>query len=301
MNISLKDLLSAIGQEYTLMGGQDTAVDNFKSIDQADRGSIVWMATQPAGIHELLNDTAAAVIILPSPAPVQSEQIPENRSLIFVKDPRLAAINVLAEFFRQRPRWGKHPSAVIHAEANISPDTYIGPNTFVGKCTIGSGTILYGNNYIYDGVTIGKNVTVHAGTVIGTDGFGYQENNKKEWLKFEHVGGVRIGDGVEIGANTCIDRGTLGNTVIGDGTKIDNLVHIAHNVTIGRHCLIIAHAMIGGSCTIGDHSWIAPNAGILQKTTIGENATIGLGAVVLQAVPPGETWAGVPAHKLNKQ
>jgi UDP-3-O-[3-hydroxymyristoyl] glucosamine N-acyltransferase len=112
---------------------------------------------------------------------------------------------------------------------------------------------------------------------------------------------VEIGNGVEIGANTCIDRGTLGNTVIGDGTKIDNLVHIAHNVRIGKHCLVIAHAMIGGSCVIGDHAWIAPNAGIIQKKHIGEHATVGLGAVVLEDVPPNETWTGVPAKKIEQK
>ena len=300
MNIRLQDILSVIGQEYTLLGGQDNSITNIKPAVEADKGSLVWMSSQPLDFHELLANSAAAVFILPTPAPANLNGLAESKSLIFVADPRLAAITILSRFFRQRPHWGRHPSAVIHPEAAVAADTYIGPNTVIGRCTIGSGSILYGNNYLYDGVTIGQNVTIHAGTVIGTDGFGYQESKEKEWLKFEHVGGVQIGDGVEIGANTCIDRGTLGNTVIGNGTKIDNLVHIAHNVSIGKHCLIIAHAMIGGSCTIGDHAWIAPNAGILQKTTIGENATIGLGAVVLQQVPPGETWAGVPAHKIEK-
>jgi len=268
---------------------------------QADETSLVWTGTTPADLHELVKNTPAAIFILPMPAPGNHGLQPENKSLIFVPDPRLAAITVLAHFFRNRPAWGRHPSAVIHPDAIIAPDTFIGPNTIIGKCSIDSGTILYGNNYLYDGVTLGRNVTVHAGTVIGADGFGYQEGKEKEWLKFEHVGGVTIGHGVEIGANTCIDRGTLGETTVGDGTKIDNLVHIAHNVRIGKHCLIIAHAMIGGSCVIGDHVWIAPNAGILQKTIIGENSTIGLGAVVLRQVPAGETWAGVPAHKIEKK
>ena len=301
MNIRLQDILSVIGQEYTLLGGQNNSVSHIKPLGQADSASLVWTGNAPADLHALVKDTPAAVFILPMPVPADLEQQLNGKSLIFVQDPRLAAITILAHFFRQRPPWGKHPSAVIHPEATIAPDTFIGPNTIIGKCAIGSGTILYGNNYLYDGVKLGNNVTVHAGTVIGTDGFGYQQGKEKEWLKFEHVGGVLIGDGVEIGANTCIDRGTLGDTIIGDGTKIDNLVHIAHNVRIGKHCLIIAHAMIGGSCTIGDHAWIAPNAGILQKTVIGENATIGLGAVVLHEVPAGETWAGVPAHKIEKK
>ena len=301
MNIRLQDILSVIGQEYTLMGGRDSAVSHVKPLAQADAESLVWTGTAPADIHKMVESTPASIFILPMPAPQSSDLQSNSKSLIFVPDPRLAAITVLAHFFRQRPAWGKHASAVIHPEAAIAAETYIGPNTIIGKCSIESGTILYGNNYLYDGVKLGRNVTVHAGTVIGADGFGYQEGKEKEWLKFEHVGGVVIGHGVEIGANTCIDRGTLGDTTIGDGTKIDNLVHIAHNVRIGKHCLIIAHAMIGGSCVIGDHAWIAPNAGVMQKTVIGENATIGLGAVVLHAVPAGETWAGVPAHKIEKK
>ena len=301
MKIRLQDILSIIGQEYTLLGARDTTIDHIKPLPQADEESLVWTGTPPADLHKLVEKTPASIFILPLPAPGNAGEFSNSKSLIFVKDPRLAAITVLAHFFRQRPVWSKHPSAVIHPEASIAADTYIGPNTIIGKCTIESGTILYGNNYLYDNVKLGKNVTIHAGTVIGADGFGYQEGKEKEWLKFEHVGGVVIGSGVEIGANTCIDRGTLGDTIIGDGTKIDNLVHIAHNVQIGKHCLIIAHAMIGGSCVIGDHAWIAPNAGVLQKTVIGENATIGLGAVVLHAVPAGETWAGVPAHKIERK
>lgn len=300
MNIRLNEIIAAIGQEHTVLGRRDTVISHVKSLSEADETSLVWTGVQPADINALVQNTPASVFILPLPVPAGLDHNAEHKTLLFVEDPRLAAIMVLAQFFRQRPSWGIHPTAVVHSEAKIAPDTYIGPHAVIGKCSIDSGSILYGNNYLYDGVKLGKNVTVHAGAVIGSDGFGYHAGKEQEWLKFEHVGGVEIGHGVEIGANTCIDRGALGNTIIGDGTKIDNLVHIAHNVRIGRHCLIIAHAMIGGSCTIGDHAWIAPNAGIMQKTHIGENATVGLGAVVLHDVPPGETWAGVPAHKIEK-
>ena len=114
--------------------------------------------------------------------------------------------------------------------------------------------------------------------------------------KFPHVGGVQIGDTVEIGANTCIDKGTLGDTVIGDGSKIDNLVHIAHNVKVGRSCAIIAHCMVGGSTVIGDYSWVAPSSCLRDQLVIGRHATIGLGSVVTKAVADGDTVYGVPAR-----
>ena len=133
-----------------------------------------------------------------------------------------------------------------------------------------------------------------------SNGFGYSRNEEFEFEKFPHVGGVIIEDNVEIGANTCIDRGALGNTVIKTGTKIDNLVHIGHNCVIGKHCAIIANSMLGGSVVIKDYSWIAPSASILNQLSIGEKVTIGLGSVVNKSVPDGETWMGVPAKPLKE-
>src|SRR5690606_230154 len=124
-----------------------------------------------------------------------------------------------------------------------------------------------------------RNVTINAGTVIGAEGFGYQRNENGEFEKFPHIGGVIINDNVDVGSNTSIDRGALGNTIIGEGAKIDNLVHIAHNVKVGKHAAVIAHAMIGGSSVIGDYSWVAPNSAIRDQISIGNRVTVGLGAV----------------------
>lgn len=300
MTISLEEILAVLGADAVLQGNRNLSISFIKPVDEANGSSLVWLGSLPQDTGLFIENNPAAAFLLPLPLP-DMLQIPENKAVIFVNDSRLAAITILSRFFRQRPEWGRHETAVVHTEAQVHPDTYIGPHTYVGKCTIGRGSILYGNNYLYDGVRVGENVTIHAGTVIGSDGFGYQPGQNKDWLKFEHIGGVSIGNGVEIGANTCIDRGALGDTVIGDGTKIDNLVHIAHNVQIGRHCLVIAHAMIGGSCVIGDGAWIAPNASILQKTRIGPGSTVGLGAVVLEDVPPNEIWAGVPARRIEQK
>lgn len=138
------------------------------------------------------------------------------------------------------------------------------------------------------------------GTVIGKDGFGYEWDGEKH-VKFPHLGDVIIGKDVEIGANTCIDRAALEGefTVIGDGTKIDNLVHIAHNVKIGEGCLIVAGSVIGGSCVIGDRCYIGIGAMIKNKVKIGNDVTIGMGAVVLKDVPDGWTVVGNPAKRLE--
>lgn len=139
------------------------------------------------------------------------------------------------------------------------------------------------------------------GTYIGKDGFGYEWDGER-YVKFPHRGDVKIGKDVEIGSNTCIDRATLEGeaTEIGDGTKIDNLVHIAHNVKIGKHCLIVAGSIIGGSVTIGDRCYIGIGAMVKNKVKIGNDVTVGMGAVVLKDIPDGETWVGNPAKQLVK-
>lgn len=148
-------------------------------------------------------------------------------------------------------------------------------------------------------ITIGKNVFIDKSVVMGTQGFGFERNEKGELEQFMCIGGIQVGDNVTIGSNTSIDRGTVDDTVIGEGTKIDNLVHIAHNVQIGKHCEIIAHAMLGGSCVIGDYTRIAPGAQIINGIKVGRNVFVGIGAVVVKDVPDNVVVVGVPALKLR--
>ncbi len=141
---------------------------------------------------------------------------------------------------------------------------------------------------------------IHPTASIGNEGFGYEwDAGSNRYLHFPHRGGVIIGNYVRIGAHACIDRGSETDTKIGSDTKIDNLVHIAHNVQIGEHCLIVAGVVVGGSAKIGDRCFIGMNASIKEHVTIGNDVTIGAGSVVLCDVPDGETWAGVPAKKIK--
>ncbi len=157
-----------------------------------------------------------------------------------------------------------------------------------------------GNVTISDDVSIGDNVTVDFGAVLGSQGYGYFRNENNEIEGFPQLGGVTIGNDVYIGANTTIDRGTLDDTVIGNGSKIDNLVHIAHNAVIGKNVIIIANSMIAGSVRIKDDSWIAPSASILNQTEIGEGSTVGLGSVVLKNIPRDQTYLGNPARPVKE-
>ena len=185
------------------------------------------------------------------------------------------------------------PRAEIGAGTIIGPTAVIGPDVRIGRdCVIGAGaTIVH--------ALIGDRVIIHAGTRIGQDGFGYVPGAAGHG-KVPQVGRVIIQDGVEIGANTTIDRGATRDTVIGEGTKIDNLVQIAHNVEIGRHCMLAAHTGISGSCTVGDYVMMGGRVGLSDNITVGTGAMIGAASGVMHVIPAGEKWIGSPAVPLKE-
>jgi UDP-3-O-[3-hydroxymyristoyl] glucosamine N-acyltransferase len=248
--------------------------------------------------------------------------VPEGRSLpgrttIAVRSPKLAFIQAAEALHPVAPAYpGVHPSAVVSADAVLGEAVSIGPNVviergarvgretriaagaFVGEGSeIGSRCTLYPRVTIYPGARIGNRVMLHSGVVVGGDGFGYVLAEGRH-QKFPQVGRVVIGDDVEIGCNTTVDRGSLGVTVIGEGTKIDNLVQIAHNVSIGKHCVIVAQTGISGSTTIGDYVVIAGQAGIGERARIKNHAVIGGQAGVLpgKIIREGMVVWGTPAR-----
>ena len=187
-------------------------------------------------------------------------------------------------------------NVVLGGRAQLGDDVVIGDNCVVGEgARIGDGSRLKPGVTIYAGSILGARVLVHSGARIGCDGFGYVSKEGAH-NKIPHVGGCTVGDDVEIGANTTIDRGSIDDTVIGKGTKIDNLVHIAHNVRIGERCLLMAQVGIAGSAVIGNDCIIAGQAGLGGHITIGAGARIGAQAGVFGDVPAGEAWSGYPAR-----
>jgi UDP-3-O-[3-hydroxymyristoyl] glucosamine N-acyltransferase len=276
-----------------IIGRHDRRILRPMPIDSAGQDAITFCTAAGQRANELLTATNAGVVI----------SAPDTRSsraqstLIVVDQPRLAFIRVVQALFEpERPR-GVDASAVVDRDVALPAEVYVGPLATIGpRCSIGSGTIIHRGVHIYSDTTIGRNVIIHAGTVIGADGFGYQRGEDGAFEKFPHLGGVVIEDDVEIGANTCIDRGTLGPTRIREGAKIDNLVHIAHNVDVGRHAAVIAHAMVGGGTRIGDYGWLAPCACLRDGISTGARSTVGLGSVVTKSVPDDATVMGAPAR-----
>lgn len=176
------------------------------------------------------------------------------------------------------------PNCHVHETAVVGPD-----------CRIGTNVVIKGN------VRIGARCVIQSGAVLGEDGFGYHRDEEGYWVHHAHMGGVVLAEDVHVGANTCIDQGTIEPTRIGRGTRVDNLVHLAHNVQVGEDCIIVAKAEVSGSVVLGDGVWIGPNACVKEHLIIGAKALIGIGAVVIRDVPEDVTVAGNPARVINPE
>ena len=296
-NIKVKEIVHILDNDARILGSQENYFNNAPTSEWINSESLDWINPLKKNKLSYLLNSKARVIICDNSIEIP-EETTEEKCIIITKNPKLTFLRIVNNYFLKKVVFGIHPTATIHPEAIISKNSFIGPYVYIGRSEIGDNSIIYGHCYIYDNVKIGNDVTIHAGTVIGADGFGYQRNDEGVFEKFPHIGGVVIGNNVEIGSNTSIDRGALGNTIIEEGAKIDNLVHIAHNVKVGKHSAVIAHAMVGGSTVIGDYSWVAPSVSLRDQIKIGSKTTVGMGAVVTKSVPDGETWAGSPAKPL---
>lgn len=299
-NISLIELCGSITEQCKVLGDKDKYVSIASPIDKSDRMSVTFCSKKTEDALPMIRGSKASVIICSNELSYEKNDY-ADKTLILVARPRLAFIQVMQKYFQEKTELGIHPTAIIDKDARIHPNAYIGANSYIGKCEIGENTVIHGNVHIYSKVRIGRNVTIYDGAVIGKDGFSYERNEKGNWEKFPHIGGVVVEDGVEIGSNTIIDRGTLDNTIIGQGTKINNLCHVGHNVVIGNNCVIIVNSYIGGGSRIGDNSHIAPGAIIRDGIRIGSNVTVGMGAVVTKDVDENCVVFGIPARVVRKQ
>ncbi|MCC6292245.1 MAG: UDP-3-O-(3-hydroxymyristoyl)glucosamine N-acyltransferase [Bryobacterales bacterium] len=244
-----------------------------------------------------------------------------GRTVIRVADPRAAFARVIARFHPVRmPPAGVHPTAVVEEGASIDPTASIGPHASVGRgtrigarCAVGAGCVigcdvtlgedchLHPRVTIYDGARIGARAILHSGCILGADGFGFAMTGER-WEKFPQVGRLELGDDVEIGANSCVDRAALGVTRIGDGTKLDNMVHVGHNCVIGRHVVVAAQTGFSGGVTIGDYAIVGGQVGVGDKARIESRAVVGSGAGILTSkiVRAGEPVWGTPARPLRE-
>ena len=290
-----------------VLGDANATLTGFAMIDKAKAGDLTFAETPE---YFAAAEASAATAIIAG-----NDAASTKKTVIRVANPRLAFAKALAIFFPE-PKFaaGIHPSAVVAASAQVDPTAHIGPHCTIGErvkiganCVLQSGnsvgddsvlgdeTNLFPNATIYSRTQIGKRVRIHAGAVIGSDGFGYVFDTSFH-RKVPQIGNVIIGDDVEIGANTTVDRAALGSTSIGKGTKIDNLVQVGHNVEIGEHCIFCAQVGISGSTKIGSYTVMAGQAGLAGHLKIGNKVTIGSKSGVMHNIPDGEQWLGIPAQ-----
>jgi UDP-3-O-[3-hydroxymyristoyl] glucosamine N-acyltransferase len=296
----------------TLEGAGDLEITGAAPLDSASAREISFVGNSNA--VALASGSRAGCLLV-------AADFPAGRTLIRVADPRGSFATVLRLLYPPPTVVaGIHATAVIASDAEIAPSAAIGPHTTIGAgarigersavaagCVIGAGTrigadcLLHPHVTIYDGVTIGDRAVLHSGCVLGADGFGFV-NGPDGYQKFPQVGRVEIGDDVEIGANSCIDRAALGVTRIGDGVKLDNMVHIAHNCTIGRHVVIAAQTGLSGGVVVEDYAVIGGQVGIGDKARIETGAVLGSGCGILTSkiVRKGQVVWGTPARPLKE-
>lgn len=310
MVLSVSDIARMIGAE--IHGDQSLTISGVNSFKDAVKSEITF-ADDAKFARRIKTCQAGAVIVSETLFKSGSTQSESDQTLLIVNDPRRAFFNIVAYFHPpDHISPGIHPSAVIGSHVRlgknltieagvvIADDSVIGdnvhllPNVVLGKsCVIGDHTIIKSNVSIMDGTMVGTHSIIHSGSVIGSDGFGFTQTDDTH-QKIIHTGIVQIGDHVEIGACNTIDRGTLGKTIIGNGVKTDNQVHIAHNVQIGDHCLVVAQVGIAGSSTLGKNVIVAGKSGISGHLTIGDNTIIGPYSAVHSNVPENQIVSGIP-------
>jgi len=293
-----------------LIGDGSVTVSSVAPLDRATQSDLSILSS--AKYAPLMETTRAGVVLVD---PAFRDATSTNAARIIVEKPQEKLLRLLPRLYPQQDqragvaataRIGKGATigrrvsigeyAVIGGGATLGDGVVIGPHCVVGDGVgIGDSSRLWPGVTIYSGATLGERVFVHAGARIGCDGFGYVFRDGAH-QKIPHVGRCIIGDDVEIGANTTIDRGSIDDTVVGNGTKIDNLVHIAHNVRIGEKCLVMAQVGVAGSVTIGDGAILAGQAGISGHLSIGAGARLAAQAGVFGDIPAGETWSGYPAR-----
>ncbi len=304
MNYTASEIAERI--EGEVVGDGNVELAGFAKADAAKPGDLTFAENEK--FFRLAEQSQASAIL------ATGEFTSKVKTVIRVKDARVAFARVLPLLFPEKQfDAGIHPSAVIAESAQVAESAHIGPNCVIGEnaiigdqtvleanCIVGDDSALgqavrlFPNVSVYSQCRIGDRVRIHSGSVVGSDGYGYvfDEDHHR---KIPQLGGVVIGDDVEIGANVTIDRGALGNTEIGAGTKIDNLVQIGHNVVTGKHCLIVAQTGIGGSTQVGEFSTLAGQVGVIGHIKIGPKAIIASKSAVMSSLEGGKQYMGIPA------
>ncbi len=299
MNIKeIRTYLDENKVKYIFLGIENLKINGYCPINMLKDNCITWIRDVTNYNMSKLDDYENLLVICNDTKIENTSKV----SYIFTADPHSVFFSLIDKFFckQQDNKPFISSNAVVETE-KIGENVRIGHYCYIGKDVVIDDNVEIRNNVMIEGkVRIGRNTIIHSGAVIGMEGYGYYDDINGNHSRVPHLGGVIIGNNVEIGSNTCIARGCLGDTIISDDVKIDNLCHIAHNVIIGKRSKIIALTMLAGSSVIGEDVWVAPCSAVKNQVTVGNNSLVGMGAVVTKDVEPNVVVAGVPAKLLRK-
>ncbi len=315
MKMTAGELASRFGLQ--LRGNSKTIIHSVAPIADAIAGQLAFYSTERNSAAfkilpiEVLKNTKASVILL---QPEQVDNAPKGATLLITDSPRGNIVKILGEIYREKPKYGIHWAAhvehgvffrkkrsvyigqfaTVERYASLEADVKIHSNAFIGRnVTIGRGTVVHGGAHI-ENATIGEDCVIYPNAVIGKDGFGFTRQDGKN-IFIPQVGRVVIGNRVSVGANSCIDRGAMTDTMIGDGTKIDNLCQIAHGVVIGRECFLASGVGLAGGAIVGDRVLVGGHVGIANGVKVGNDAEVGAMSGVFRNIPDGEKQLGYPS------
>ena len=309
MKLTLSEISDYVNGQ--VIGDKKLLIEGVSEIQDSKVNTITFLSNPI--YKKYLEKTKSSAIL------VKSAEFLGAKSGIVVENPQLAMAKTLELFYSKKIiKKNIHPSAIISSKSVISDNVSIGPgailmsgstikngssigaNTFIGKNVfVGFNSVIHPNVSVYEGTLIGDHTIIHSGTVLGCDGFGYVSNKNSNY-KIPQTGKVEIKNNVEIGSNCSIDRGTIGNTIIGEGSKLDNLIQIAHNVKIGKNCLIASQVGISGSTFIGDSCTFAGQVGVAGHLKIGSGSTFAAKSGVTKSLEGGKIYAGFPARDIRE-
>ena len=272
----------------SIVGDDGLEIDNIATLDKAVEGCVTFLSNSK--YKKLLDSTKASAVIV-------KEGIKTNNgtTLLLCSDPYIAFAKLSKLFSDEIDFFNGsfQDSVFIHNSVNLGKDVKVGPNVYIGEnCEIGDKTVIYPNSTILKDVSIGQNCIIHPNSVLGSDGFGFAPE-KESYRKIEQLGGLEIGDNVEIGAGCTIDRGAISNTIISDGVKLDNQIHIAHNVSLGSNSAIAACCAIAGSTKIGKNFKMGGLSGVLGHLEICDDVTIGAHTLITKSIKSSGNYIGI--------
>lgn len=312
MNYTVDEIAKML--DGAVVGNGETAITTLSKIEEGKEGSLSFLANDK--YIDFIYSTKASAVIINSNLSINKEKVSTN--LILVDDAYQSFAVMLDAFSNKEHLEGIHKHAFIEESAIIGKENYIGANVYVGKnvklgnkvkiypnsfigdnTSIADNTILYSGVKVYDHSVIGQNCILQSGCVIGGDGFGFAPNTENEYSKVAQIGNVILEKNVEIGANTTIDRATMGSTIIRQGVKLDNLIQVAHNVEIGKHTVIAAQTGIAGSTKIGENCMIGGQVGIVGHLKIGDNVKIAAQSGISSNIKDNDIVQGSPAFSIS--